>query len=67
MKHDIIKILGDVFMEDESGDGGKTYYDIDVLVSSMCQEMELSINIFQLAEHFEYLSYETMQTSCRNV
>jgi hypothetical protein len=44
-------------------------YDIKIVVSGMLapEGLETSIDIFQLAEHFEYLNYKTKQTHCSNV
>ncbi len=68
MKNDIIRITGSDFVEDlNHPDGGMVEYDIEITVSDMCEGANTSINIFQLAEHFEYVSYRTKQTCCRNV
>ena len=67
MKNDIIEIIGSCIVEDDSIDGGTAYYDINVLISDMCEGMELGISIFQLAEYFEYLSYRTKYTTCSNI
>jgi hypothetical protein len=67
MKNDIIEIIDNDFVEDKTNDGGVMYFDLNVLISGMCEGMELSINIFQLAEHFEYLNYRTKYTVCSNV
>jgi hypothetical protein len=67
MKHDIIKIIDQDFVEDRKNpDGVVTHYDIEVLISDMCEGLELNITIFDLAEHFEYLQYRTKPTVCWN-
>ena len=64
MKHDIIEILDSDIVESEQK--AVRWYDCQVVVSSMVEEMEFSIDIFQLAEHFEYLEIVTKPTICKN-
>ena len=66
MKHDIIELLDSDFIEDESEGGGMRWFDINVEISNMCEGMELSISILQLAEYFEYIDYRTRYITCKN-
>ena len=68
MKHDIIKIIDQDFVKDHKNPFKEEviHYDIEVLISDMCEGLELNITIFHLAEHFEYLSYRTKPTVCWN-
>ena len=61
MKHDVIEIIE----SDHIGD--VLWFDINVLISGMCQDLELSIDIDKFGEHFEYLDYNTKYTICRNI
>jgi len=70
MKNDIIEIIGSNFVEYlHHPEGGIMEYDIKIVVSGMLAPecLETYIDIFQLAEHFEYLNYKTKQTHCSNV
>jgi hypothetical protein len=62
MKHDVIKILDSDTVE-KLGADSTCYFDCVVEVSSMHKGMEFSMNIYQLAEHFEYLEVVTKHTT----
>jgi hypothetical protein len=62
MKHDIIEILDSDTVE-SPGKEPVRWFDCLVKVSSMCGEMEFSMDIFQLAEHFEYLEIRSKHTT----
>jgi len=66
MKHDIIEILDSDLVE-SPGKEPVRWFDCLVKVSSMCEEMEFSMDIFRLAEHFEYLEIKSKHTTLKNV
>jgi len=52
MKSDIIEVLNVTYDETRE----TTDYDVIVVNSSVCEDMELSLDITQIADHFEYNS-----------
>jgi hypothetical protein len=66
MKHDVIKILDSDTVESPGKDPVR-WFDCEIEVSSMSEGMEFSIDIFQLAEHFEYLEIKSKHTTLKNV
>ena len=66
MKHDVIKILGSDTVE-KPGEDSTCYFDCVVEVSSMQEGMEFSMDIYRLAEHFEYLEIVTKHTTVKNI
>lgn len=66
MKHDVIKILGSDVIKDSRWDKEVAWYDCEVEVSGMCEGMEFIMDIFQLAEHFEYLEIRSKHTTWKD-
>lgn len=55
MKHDVIKIIGSDLVEPKGGEPVK-WYDCVVKESEFYEDMEVSLPIHTIAEHFEYLN-----------
>jgi hypothetical protein len=50
MKSDIIEVLNVTYNERRE----TTDYDVIVVKSKMCEDMEITLDITQIADHFEY-------------
>ena len=50
MKSDIIEVLNVTYDEKQE----TTDYDVIVVKSKICEDMELNLDITQIADHFEY-------------
>lgn len=66
MKHDVIDVTGSDLFESKNSDP-VVWYDCTVKISGWFPDMEISLTIHQIAEHFEYLETVTKYSTVTHI